>query len=236
MSAPDRTRLGLGARALAKADMATVASISATEKNDAVNDGYSRLWSLLANAGDGNPLTEVLEDIVTVQGTETYAFSTKGTTPLKIMRVMERNSVDDYKRVRLFDYDDLPYLKSPRGDVNIRVYGVRDLKTLDTDGEAIDIRIPKGWDEYIVLHAGLSFLRKEDSNIKAFRDSIQELKEEIISTIEPRDLGEAPSIADISRWRPSVLPFGASGVHSVMRYRMEGNLLRLAEDDRLFFR
>jgi hypothetical protein len=227
MAAPDRTLAGLRKRALDRADKSQENFPHIQRLNDALNSSYSRLWSILANAGGGELLAEQIgSDITTVALTELYALTP---LPLKILRVMERNSPDDWRRMRLLDYDDLPHLSSVQGQQTVRVIGVSQVTTLDEDTDAIDARIPTGWEQYIVLDGAQYLLDKEESDTRSVKEERELLKAEIIDTMEPRDLGEADSIRDINRWRPQFTRVGENSTISVLRYRLEGSNLRLAE-------
>lgn len=211
--------------ARSQCDMVGSTFVTDAEFNSFIQDGYQELYGLVVQKF-GN-------DYFTQTPASGYTFTTDGVNQFfalpdgsgaspaffKLLGVDLQFNGSQWVALKEFAFADRNRLQLvnssiPMAGQTLRLFYVPRLTLPTADGSTMDG--VNGWEAYIVAHACIKALTKEESDAAPFVQQKRELLERIESEAENRDAGSPATVADVTRRR-------ALG----MRYRLNGNQIWL---------
>lgn len=200
-----------------RADMENSDFVDDDELDDYLNEGISELYDLLVTHYEDYFINT--EDITLVSGTASYAVDN---SLYKILRVfykdsnnyrweMERFDLGDYAnwydarilpvttgehyRYRLMDRSIYIY-PTPQAAGTVEIWFAPSAPHLSTDVATLSYTFVNGWEEYVVNHAAIAMLRKEESDFSGWQLRQQELRQRIINAASTRDAAKPSKVRD----------------------------------------
>lgn len=222
-----RTLADLRTDALQYADMEESEYIAEAEANRLVNLGLAGLWHVLVQADPDRYATDT--EIATVAGTYEYGLPTDFASVRKVERLQSSGSERGYRLERYNLSEDtggeewhglrgdphgLRYavlrqgvagadsalrLSSDPGAGFLRLWYIQHPVELVNDADTFDG--VAAWEEYAVLWAAEQMVAKEESDPSALIRRRVELTDRIRDIAGSRDIGTAPSVANVRHGR-----------------------------------
>lgn len=194
---PSTTTLAqLRDRVLDKCDMTGSSFPVDARVNEYINDALSELHGQIVAADEDYFLST--QAIAVVAGTETYALPSDY---YKTRKVWFETGGRRYP-VRRFTVEEVGGMKtSPLSSGSINHWYIPEVTELSGDSDEVGMNMPKGWENYVVHHAAVQLLGREESDASLWMAERDRKLRLIINAIEPRDMGEADQIGDVyDRW------------------------------------
>lgn len=161
-------------RALRIADMETSGFVGTTEANDAINSAIAEVWDLLVNT---NPTEMYSKDgsISTVTGTTAYSLPSDFLNAIAVYAV--DSTTGTQRPVDPVNNYDRGYMRAPQSTYTITLEYNPVATILVNDSDTFDG--VNGYEELVIALAARNFLIKEESDIGAVQQNINEMRARI---------------------------------------------------------
>lgn len=205
----------LRAQALDMADMTNSSSPVAARIDDYINAAASELHDILVNSFE--EYVSKVQTITLVSGTESYAlptdyyktqkmFSLSGGYRFRIPRfnLDELDAYQDQVVTAFVDGTNLRYrvignsvmfAPKPSGGTIEHWYFPQFVK-LVADGDVIEVAVPIGWEDFVVLTAAARIRVREELDASQLMGMREAARQNILGAAQERDAGEAHRISD----------------------------------------